>query len=166
MALIRSCQQCGNAFRTKKNFVDKGFGKYCSRPCAYAANRKGKIVQCTICGKDVYRKPRLLRLSKSRKYFCSKSCQTHWRNQFFIGPRHANWKHGRQVYRSVLTRAGRKKVCELCTSKDERVLAVHHKDRNRLNNSEENLAWLCHNCHFLVHHYDVGRDRGLLKPRS
>lgn len=166
MALIRACAQCRKEFKTKICFVRQGFGKFCSRACSYAAARTGKVVSCSVCGKEVYRKPRLLKLSKSGKYFCGKSCQTHWRNQFFIGPKHANWKHGRQVYRSVLGRAGREKVCELCNTHDERVLAVHHKDRNRLNNGVENLSWLCHNCHFLVHHYDVGRDRGLLKSRS
>jgi hypothetical protein len=166
MALFRACRACGRQFRTKLFYVRRGFGKYCSRSCSYESKRKGEIVSCATCGKDIYRKPRLLRLSKSKKYFCSKSCQTQWRNIVFIGPKHANWKHGRQAYRSVLGRAHRQKICEVCKTIDERVLAVHHKDRNRLNNTLENLAWLCHNCHFLVHHYDVGRDRGLLKPRS
>lgn len=166
MALIRQCERCDKEFRTKPSHVKNGHGKYCSRLCGYLAHQKRTVVTCHLCGKQTYRTPKGLRTSKSGKYFCGKSCQTQWRNQLFVGPKHANWKHGRQVYRSVLSRVGREKVCEICRTKDERILAVHHKDRNRLNNAAENLAWLCHNCHFLVHHYDVGRDRDLLVERS
>jgi hypothetical protein len=51
----------------------------------------------------------------------------------------------------------------LCSTKDERVLAVHHIDHNRLNNKLDNLAWLCHNCHHLVHHDNVEKHRFLEK---
>jgi|SRR3989344_3447304 len=166
MALIRQCLVCRNDFHTKPFYVNKGQGKYCSRQCGYIANRRRTKVACFLCGKEVDRTPKQLRTSKSQKYFCGKSCQTRWRNQIYIGPKHANWIHGRQAYRTILSRLGRAKMCALCKTRDERVMAVHHIDRNRLNNSPQNLAWLCHNCHFLVHHYDVGRDRGLLKPRS
>jgi predicted HNH restriction endonuclease len=44
-------------------------------------------------------------------------------------------------------------VCVLCKVSDKRILAVHHKDNNRKNNKVENLVWLCHNCHILVHHF-------------
>ena len=99
--------------------------------------------------------------SESKKYFCSKSCQTKWRNTEFIGPKHANWKHGIYVYRSILSRNKVPKICRLCRLKDYRLLAVHHIDHNRKNNKFENLAWLCHNCHFLVHHDNVDRQRFL-----
>jgi predicted HNH restriction endonuclease len=62
--------------------------------------------------------------------------------------------NGRYSYRSVLTRNGITKVCNSCKTKDERILAVHHIDKDKFNNSLENLVWLCHNCHFLVHHYE------------
>lgn len=51
------------------------------------------------------------------------------------------------------------KICRLCKTKDIRVLAVHHIDKNRKNNKISNLAWLCHNCHLLVHHYDAERNK-------
>lgn len=163
---MRECARCGKVFKTKPSHVRLGHGKYCSRECGYLSNRRRTQFSCFLCGKDVHRTPKQVRTSKSGKYFCGRSCQTRWRNQVFIGPKHANWKHGRQAYRTVLDRAGRTKLCVLCKTTDHRVLAVHHIDRNRLNNAEGNLVWLCHNCHFLVHHYDVGRDRGLLKARS
>ncbi len=168
MAVLRNCSICKKEFKTKPYHIRRGHGKFCSRLCHYRSMKTGKIVNCGTCGKELYRIPRRLQISKSKKYFCNKSCQTLWRNQIYFGPRHKSWKGGlsSSAYTTVLNRTGRAKVCEVCGTKDERIIAVHHKDRNRSNNIPDNLAWLCHNCHFLVHHYDVGRDRGLLKPRS
>jgi hypothetical protein len=41
--------------------------------------------------------------------------------------------------------------CNECGMEDERVLLVHHKDKNRLNNNIENLEVLCWNCHIIKH---------------
>ena len=160
-----SCARCLKLFSAKPSHIALGFGKYCSRHCSSLHQKTGKEVLCSICGKTVYRTPKYLKKSKSGKFFCTKRCQTLWRNQLYVGERHANWKHGRAAYRSVLGRIKRPKVCVVCKTKDMRVLAVHHIDRNRLHNNPKNLAWLCHNCHFLVHHYDVGKGLGFLSPR-
>lgn len=161
----RKCKRCGKEFLIKKSHFLLGFGIYCSSKCQHEASRTGRWFKCYGCEKDVYRSPKYINASKSKKYFCGKSCQTKWRNAEYSGMRHANWQHGRGSYRNIMKRAGRDVICALCASTDERVIVVHHKDRDRTNNILKNLAWLCCNCHFLVHHYDVGRDRGLLKPR-
>jgi len=163
MPLTKKCEICGADFNTKPFFVKNGGGKYCSKECHHKGLKTGKELPCFICGEKTYKTLRQIRVCKSKKYFCSKSCQTKWRNTEFIGEKHGNWKDGRQVYRSVLSRHKVPKTCRVCETKDERVLAVHHIDRNRLNNILENLAWLCHNCHFLVHHHGVGEKNGLLK---
>ena len=160
------CKQCGKEFTAKPSQIDIGFGKYCSRKCSQLAMRNGKNMRCGICGTEIYRSIKFLKKSKSKKFFCTKRCQTIWRNQLYVGVKHANWKHGKATYRNALSRDSRPCVCAVCKTADVRVLAVHHIDRNRANNKLNNLAWLCHNCHFLVHHYDVGRDLGLLRPRS
>jgi len=162
------CTQCGREFKRKPFLIKRSGGRYCSNSCHYAAIRSGKYVPCGTCGKEIYRPPKRLKLAKYKNYFCNKSCQTVWRNKIFFGSNHKSWKDGHSSSASVtaLNRTGRAKVCEVCMTSDKRILAVHHKDRDRTNNSGKNLSWLCHNCHFLVHHYDVGRDRGLLKPRS
>ena len=154
-----SCKNCGKKFFAKPSHISYGFAKFCSRKCAYFAALKGRNVQCNECGKKVYRAPRMLERSKSEKYFCDKRCQTLWRNKMYTGEKHANYKHGKASYRSLLARAGVKKYCRLCKSKDERVLAVHHIDENRRNNVIENLMYLCHNCHHLIHHFPGERDK-------
>lgn len=75
-----------------------------------------------------------------------------WRNSTFVGPYHGNWKGGEKSYRETLLRIKTEKFCLRCKINDIRILAVHHLDRNRKNNKLENLAWLCHNCHYLIHH--------------
>lgn len=41
--------------------------------------------------------------------------------------------------------------CEMCGIGDKRVLVLHHKDENKLNNLKDNLQLLCANCHLIVH---------------
>lgn len=41
--------------------------------------------------------------------------------------------------------------CVSCGIKNEKVLIVHHKDKNRKNGNIENLEILCLNCHSLIH---------------
>jgi hypothetical protein len=31
-------------------------------------------------------------------------------------------------------------------------------DEDRSNNRLDNLIWLCHNCHYLIHHHDDERE--------
>jgi len=146
------CKVCSKEFYGKPYFIKIGHAKYCSAVCQYKARKNGKVVPCFTCGKETYKAVRRLKISRSGKFFCSKSCQTVWRNQEFIGIKHHNWKTGLFAYRSILSRNKIPKFCNLCKTKDARVLATHHIDKNRTNNKVSNLAWLCHNCHFLVHH--------------
>lgn len=156
---IVKCKICSKDFYAKPSWILRGHGRYCSPPCQYLGRRNGKMVSCYICSKEVYKSKKSLDHSKSKKYFCSKSCQTRWRNTEFIGPKHANWVHGKYVYKSILRRNKVPEICVLCKVKDSRVLAVHHIDHNHSNNVLKNLCWLCHNCHFLVHHDSIEKQR-------
>lgn len=156
---IVKCKICSKEFYGKPFFLRKGQAKYCSQICMRQGSRTGQIVKCHSCGKEVYKTKKALRISKSKKYFCTKSCQTKWRNSVFVGPLHANWKDGKHSYKSVMLRHKIPKICKLCETLDERILAVHHIDRDRKNSSISNLVWLCHNCHFLLHHYkDIEKE--------
>ncbi len=93
--------------------------------------------------------------SENGKHFCGIKCSNEWLGTTRRGEKHPNWINGESVYRNLLSRAKQIKVCQICCEKDSRVLAVHHLDRNRENNDVTNLVWLCHNCHFLVHHNKV-----------
>lgn len=147
------CLICKKDFYVKPNRLARGWGKYCSKTCNYAAQKTGETYSCTTCGKKTYKSNKDVLRSKSGLFFCCKSCQATWRNTFFSGYKHSNWKGGQATYRNILRKSKLKQVCAKCQNSDARVLAVHHKDKNRNNNSVSNLIWLCHNCHYLVHHY-------------
>lgn len=157
--LIMTCKICKNSFFAKPVHVRMWGGKYCSMYCRNEGQKKGKFVACLICNKSIWRMPKEIKHSKSGKFFCSRTCQTLWRNTQYVGARHVFWKTGIRSYRNLLKRSSRKKVCAGCGIKDIRILAVHHVDKNRFNNKIENLKWLCHNCHFLVHHYNLNENR-------
>lgn len=159
MPLVRVCNICKKKFNTKPYFLKHGGGKYCSPECHHKGLKKGRVVQCFICKKDTYKSPKALQSSKSKKFFCSKSCQTTWRNTEFVGKKHANWIEGLYAYRSVLERHKILVICKRCKLDDKRMLAVHHIDQNRKNNKIENLTWLCHNCHHLIHRYPEERKK-------
>ena len=144
---ISSCKICRKKFYAKPNWLKRGWGKYCSGKCQFKAQLKGKFMYCNICRKKAWKTPLQLKRSKSEKFFCSKSCQTLWRNREFSGPRHPNWTGGEFAGRRILERANKKVVCTHCNAADKRVLMVHHKDGNRKNNRITNLIWLCQNCH-------------------
>jgi len=148
------CAICSNTFYAKPSHIAKGWARYCSKNCQYKGQSTGSMLPCNTCGKPTYKTLTDLRRSKSKLFFCSNSCQTSWRNTRYSGIKHSNWTTGESSYRQILGRADIPKECCKCHTKDTRILAVHHKDKNRDNNTLVNLMWLCHNCHYLVHHYE------------
>jgi len=158
MPIVVRCRVCKKKIYVKPSHVKLGWGKYCSIACRSKSQLKGKNVQCHMCNSKIYRPPRMLTHSKSGKYFCTKSCQTLWRNSIFSGEKHPFWKNGKNVYRKILLRNGKKPVCALCSIVDKRLLNTHHIDHDRMNNKLENLIWLCLNCHYLVHHDKIADE--------
>ncbi|MFH1308486.1 MAG: HNH endonuclease signature motif containing protein [Patescibacteria group bacterium] len=147
------CKICKKEFFVKECWLKYGWGKYCSRVCQFKGQLRGKFVNCDKCKKKIWRTPRKLKSSKSGKFFCSKSCQTFWRNKKYSGLNHPLWNGGESMSRAILERSRKKIMCKHCNNLDKRILAVHHRDKNRKNNELSNLIWLCHNCHHLIHYY-------------
>lgn len=146
------CQICSRTFYARPGHLKVGWGKFCSRRCQFQGQKNGINVKCATCGELVYRTPKNFKHSKSKAFFCDKSCFATWKNQHLIvGEKHSNWKYGENAYRNIMKRSGAVQVCRMCGIKDFRVLLVHHVDGNRKNNDLKNLIWLCHNCHFLEH---------------
>jgi hypothetical protein len=148
-----NCRVCHRRFYAKPRHLRIGWGKYCSNRCKHANQLSGRLVTCANCGQAIYRSLRALSNSVSGNYFCSKACHRSWENQHRLGILHPQWKTGRSVYRNMLRASGVPMRCKRCGLADERLLTVHHLDMDRENNNLDNLAWLCANCHYLVHHY-------------
>jgi hypothetical protein len=146
------CTVCSADFYAKPSHIKVGWGKYCSNVCYYKAAFTGKTVSCDTCAKKVYKTQRALRNSKSKKYFCDKSCFAVWKNKNILtGVNNAHWKHGENAYRAIMLRNKAPIVCQGCAINDIRILVVHHIDQDRHNNELANLKWLCRNCHYLEH---------------
>jgi len=152
---IVACIQCRKDFYIKPAYIKRGAGKHCSRACRQKTEG-GRIVQCHWCGKDVYRIPK--HLKKHKHFFCTKKCSLLWQNTVFVQEKHPNWKNGHSSYRLFLEKSPRLVVCERCGESNKIVLTAHHLDMDRTNNTLKNLAWLCRNCHFLIHHYEGERE--------
>lgn len=63
---------------------------------------------------------------------------------------HGRWKDGRQIYRKIAYQIF-KKECALCGEK-EKMIQIHHIDKNRYNNSIDNLIPTCASCHKKIHY--------------
>src|SRR3989344_4674254 len=96
------CVKCKKLFYAKPAHLKMGWGKYCSKTCHYQGMQVRQVINCFICQKEVYLTPTQIKRSKSKKYFCSKSCQTIWRNKYFSGDKHALWKGGKSTYRNIM----------------------------------------------------------------
>ena len=150
------CHICSKDFYAKPRHLKIGWGKYCSDKCKFIAQKKGKSVECSNCGKKVYRALADFVNSKSGLFFCNKSCHCSWANKnLHLGINHPRWNCGKASYKQSFFRnyLGEKK-CGRCGLKDKRILVIHHKDKNRKNNLIENLELLCWNCHYLKHEYN------------
>lgn len=149
------CKICNKELYVKPSHQKHGWGKYCSIKCRHIGQRTGKKVECYVCSKEIWRTKSQLRKSKSKKSFCSKRCQTLWRNKYYSGKKHPNWKGGHCLeYRKIMLQSKIVPKCQICGEKNVKVLLVHHKDYNRKNHQIKNLVWLCWNCHHLVHCYN------------
>jgi len=103
---------------------------------------------CVKCGVSFERLPSEIRFGD--RIFCSRTCSASYNNTVYkSGENHPNWKGGKWYQPRALKEFG--EVCSLCGETERCCLEVHHKDRNRDNNSLDNLIVLCANCHLKVH---------------
>ncbi len=147
------CRICSSTFYAKPSWIKKGHAVYCSKDCQNRGRKTGKVVKCFLCQKEVYKQANTIADSTSQQYFCTKACSTRWHNAEFKEEKHGNWKHGSFAYRRILERSSMAMACTHCGISEKELLLAHHVDKNRKNNALSNLAWLCHNCHHLVHSY-------------
>lgn len=127
------------------------------------------LVKCGWCKAELSLTPSRIRLAKNGTSFCNRTCHAKWRTEHFVQPEsmrrktservsgsgNPSWKGDTARPQSGRARAERqyknKRPCEVCGSeKSER----HHKDFDTLNNSPENISFLCR-----AHHIQADRTR-------
>lgn len=101
---------------------------------------------CESCGCQMRRKRFGGRLEDlgvfRRRKFCSLSCAN---TRQTVGYHGNSWRARQHL----------KTNCEVCGS--DYLLAAHHKDENRDNNTPENIETLCVSCHTKHHHGTLSR---------
>lgn len=170
---VRLCAECNQSFER----IPSSPVKHCSLRCFNSrTTRKPDMIRiCERCNISFKRLP-----GHKKQRFCSKRCG---RLKPFKPPEYRVCRfckitffpsHGLQLYcsracGSRIRPAGRKRHkkallaiarnCHRCGWATEgRILELHHMDRNRRNNKQDNLALLCPNCHALDHfHAHDGR---------
>lgn len=121
------CQNCGNEFTVQA--YQEGVAKFCSRKCQREGFKKTIHCRCDQCGKDFTKRPSEM----MAKNYCSKLC----------------YQVAITNVREQVTARGK---CERCGWHEEvGILRIHHKNRDRENNTLENLELLCPTCHDLDH---------------
>ncbi len=68
-----------------------------------------------------------------------------------LGNKNPKYTNGNSSYRQLALRNLPHRCNKCGFDKNVRILLVHHKDENRLNNKLDNLKILCLNCHAIVH---------------
>ncbi len=75
-APLKICAFCGKEFYVRGNETKR---KYCSRQCSANSRKKGKIIKCEWCGKEVY-KPKS-HLDNIKNHFCSLKCANEYQGR-------------------------------------------------------------------------------------
>ena len=144
------CKYCRKSFLC----YIKRTRQYCSHDCSYKdRSNKESNVNCAHCGKGFYRNQSKQKNSKSGLFFCDKECKCEAQRIGGIKeimPAHYGTGFGRFSYRDKFTE--NELVCGRCGYDEFSCgIDIHHKDKNRENNSKENLIPLCSCCHRGLH---------------
>lgn len=134
---------CDVLIYRRPSLLDKSRGRaYCSTTCYGMACRKETT--CVVCGTPI--------LANLNKKTCSRSCANKNRAgiSYKIRSPYDKVKAQQSLKLRLLKLRGNK--CERCDYDKHYILQMHHKNRNRGDNSMENLELICPNCHYEEHH--------------
>ncbi len=93
-------------------------------------------------------------LSGANKKTCTRACSNKNRTGILYKSTGRPLKDKVKTYYLQKKRlmSSRGKMCERCSYDIYQILQVHHRDKNRKNNNQENLELLCPNCHAKEHY--------------
>jgi hypothetical protein len=152
VGIHKACAFCEKEFITRRK--SKREQIFCSESCKYQAKRKRVIVECSMCHKQCEKTLSKLLNSKHKIYFCDRTCKD--KGQTLEGgikeimPPHYGTHDKSLDYRGKFTK--KELYCKRCGYNEFTCsVHIHHKDKNRKNNSKNNLTPLCGNCHLALH---------------
>lgn len=163
------CLTCKKPFPVNPSEISEGRGKYCSRHCSHNRPRKWKSEEALdLWGQGFSARQISIKLGSSESAmvrFLRENVKD-FSKRPASGPQCYSWKGGvkisDEIYKRIRERAQDK--CENCGyNQYPKILQIHHKDRNRKHNTDENLILLCPNCHHVAHLLTISgpyRNRG------
>ncbi len=135
------CFICGTSIYRRPSQLKKSAGAFCSMDCYGIYCRKES--PCVVCGKQI--------LASKNKKSCSRSCANINRaGTKYIGRPLKDKVRNHQSLKIRLMNA-RGKVCERCGYDKYKILQIHHKNKDRNDNTMGNLELICPNCHYERH---------------
>lgn len=144
------CVICNKPIYKRPSQLQLNKGRaFCGIACYGISSRKEK--PCVVCGKML--------MAHFNKKTCSRGCSNVLRTgiKYRIGRPKDKVVHYLALKKRLLKLRGDK--CEKCDYNKIKILQVHHIDRNRENNSLDNLELICPNCHSEEHHLNVERRK-------
>ena len=140
-----NCLVCKTPIYRRPVEIQRNGGRvFCSMMCYGVSSRKE--IPCKICGSPI--------LAGLNKKTCSRSCANKNRVGIKYGDHRPKDKVVSQRALKIRLLAIKGKACERCGYNKFEILNIHHKDRNRNNNSIDNLELICPNCHFEEHYLE------------
>ena len=159
------CKNCGKKFKPAQNVGVRQ--KYCTRACYVDAREKERRAKwederqtkvCSHCGIEFVPK----KFGGGKQIYCSHGCQVRAISRRHSGKYHRSGKYQQEFRIMKPVVLERDKVCVLCGS--DQKLHVHHWDNSGrsedCNNSLDNLAVLCGDCHSAIHKVTLARIDG------
>ncbi len=150
------CSICDKLVYKRPSQIKRGVERiFCSMACYGVSCRKE--IPCVVCEKLI--------LSGKNRRTCSRSCANINRAGIRYKINSPRDKAKSQKTLKIRLLSTRERKCERCSYENYHILQVHHKDRNRNNNSINNLELICPNCH-CEEHYGQKAIQGVLLTKS
>lgn len=152
--ITKLCKFCNKEFQAPLKEHNRGKAHFCSQSCASSGKRTNHQhnLKCACCSATFYRAISKHANSKSGLFFCSRTCKDKGQSMQFglvqIWPDHYGTT---QNYRQIALKDQPHKCNRCGYNEHPEILQVHHADRDRTNNSIQNLEVLCPNCHRVEH---------------
>ena len=152
------CGTCNVEFKMKKSEIEEGRGKYCSAKCyrnrpstSFDANEVERLWGEGAAAGGIARyfgvaAQTISAFLKKRGLF---------EKRYRRGDNCRLWKGGVSLTQETVKRIKEhaNHSCERCKwNQVPGVLQIHHRDRNRQHNTDDNLILLCPNCHEVDHY--------------
>lgn len=144
MTYQNSNEHKANLIKAREAALQKRLCSYCSKSISMNSMRKHET-SCYLNPENL--KPCPVCETPIRNYKTSLTCGHSCSNRYTkAGPLHGNWKAS--SYRSTCFIYHEHK-CVVCGEED--IVAVHHYDENKTNNTPPNLIPMCPTCHTKLH---------------